>query len=125
MTNVYYSHSMKTYDQEQEKIELDFLQNKFERVFNPNKEITYNRKKGLKPYLNAVKKSDIVVCSEFEGHIGKGVFREISIAFAYEIPVLYIKGTYPNFELKEVIGIKVVNKKNPRVKYGIVIFQNK
>lgn len=120
MTKVYYSHSMKTYDKEQEKIELDFLQNKFERTFNPNKEIKYNPKKGLRPYLNAVKKSDIVVCSEFKEHIGKGVFREISIAFAHEIPVLCIRGTYPNFELKEVIGIKVVNKEDPRVKYGII-----
>ena len=120
MTKVYYSHSMKTYDKEQEKIELDFLQNKFERIFNPNKEIKYKSKKGLKPYLNAVKKSDLVVCSEFEGHIGKGVFREISIAFAFEIPVLCIKGTYPNFELKEVIGIKIVDKEDPRVKYGII-----
>jgi len=121
MTKVYYSHSMKTYDQEQEKIELNFLQNKFERIFNPNKEINYNPKKGLKPYLNVVKKSDILVCSEYKGYIGKGVFREISTAFAHEITILCIKGTYPNFELKEVIGIKVVNKEDPKVKYGIII----
>ena len=120
MTKVYYSHSMKIYDQEQEKIELGFLQNIFEKIFNPNKEINYNPKKGLKPYLNAVKKSDIVVCSEHKGYIGKGVFREISIAFAHEIPVLCIRGTYPNFKLKEVIGIKVVNKEDPKVKYGII-----
>lgn len=121
MFKVYYSHSMKTYDKEQEKIELDFLQNKFERIFNPNKEINYNPKKGFKPYLNAVKKSATVVCSEYEGYIGKGVFREISIAFAHEIPVLCIRGTYPNFKLKEVIGIKIVNKEDSKVKYGIVI----
>ena len=56
---------MKTYDKEQEKIELEFLQNKFERIFNPNKEIKYNPKKRLKPYLNAVKKSDMKKFGEY------------------------------------------------------------
>jgi len=71
--------------------------------------------------LKAVKKCNLLICSEFEEHIGKGVFREISVAFAYEIPVFYIRGTPPELQLKQIIGVKIVDEQDPKVKYAKVI----
>ena len=55
---VYYAHSKKTYDTEIEEKELSFLREKYEMVLNPNTEIEYNKRKGMKPYLDAVKSAD-------------------------------------------------------------------
>lgn len=115
---VYYAHSKKIYDTEIEEKEYNFLREKYEIVYNPNTEIEYEREEGMKPYLDAVKTSDLVICSEFEGYIGKGVFREVELALRNNIPVYCIRQNDGLFLLVKVISVKLINENDPYVRYG-------
>ena len=115
---VYYAHSKKIYGTEIEEKEYNFLRERYENVFNPNTEIEYKKEEGMRPYLDAVKASDLVICSEFEGYIGKGVFREVELALINNIPVYCLRQEDGIFLLLEVISVKLINEDDSYVTYG-------
>ncbi len=115
---VYYAHSIKIYDTEVEEEEYSFLREKYENVFNPNTEIEYKKEEGMRPYLDVVITSDLIICSEFEGYIGKGVFREVEFALRNNIPVYCLRQDDGDFYLLEVISVKLINENDPYVRYG-------
>ncbi|MHA1344708.1 MAG: hypothetical protein ACTSQG_12020 [Promethearchaeota archaeon] len=115
---VYYAHSIRIYDTEIEEKEYSFLREKYENVFNPNTEIEYKIEEGMKPYLDAVKASDLIIYLEFEGFVGKGVFREVELALINNIPVYCLRQDNGKFILLEVISVKLINENDPYVKYG-------
>ncbi len=115
---VYYAHSLKIYGTEIEEKEYSFLRENYENVFNPNTEIEYKIEEGMKPYLDAVLASNLIICSEFEGYIGRGVFREVELALRNSIPVFCLRQVNGSFILREVISVKLINENDPYVRYG-------
>ena len=86
---VYYAHSMKIYDTDREKDELKLIKSLYSNVVNPNGDIKWRGT--MEDYFEAVRESDIVVCSEYKGHVGKGVHDEIKEAQLHDIPVFVIR----------------------------------
>lgn len=116
---VYYAHSIKIYDTPQEKRELEFLSENFD-VFNPNTEIQYNSQTQMTPYFEAVKKSDILITSEYKKHIGKGVFREISLALKNNIPSFVLREFSQGFKILKIKDVKIRDKTDSKIYYGFI-----
>ncbi|KKN34220.1 hypothetical protein LCGC14_0795690 [marine sediment metagenome] len=116
---VYYAHSIKIYDTSQEVRELAYLNKEFT-VFNPKNEIRWNSLTKMTPYFEAVKKSDILVASEYKNHVGRGVYDEISIALSNSIPSFVLRKEH-NFKLLEIQALKLDDIYDWKVYYGIII----
>ena len=116
---IYYAHSMRIYNTKQEEKELKFLNNKFDNVINPNGGMSASR--SMDPYLREVDSCAGVVCSEFEKHIGRGVYEEIQHALSKDKRVYRIYRRLGKLYLKKVRGVKVVNPRDWAVKYGKLI----
>jgi hypothetical protein len=115
----YYAHSKRIYNKPIEKLEYDFIQSNFYgHCICPNLHI--GEKGGIQPYLDIIKKYDVVYISEYEGFIGKGVAEECLTALEHNIPIHILKGEYPNFNLKKVTGIEIINSNN-WIQYAKVI----
>jgi hypothetical protein len=105
---VYYAYSLQIYGTLREARERKFLREKFNNLICPNQDIgEFPGKMGF--CLKMVRWSDLVVVSEYEGHIGMGVYCEIKEAF----------------ELYTVKGVKIVDKNDIKVKYAKVILGDK
>ena len=116
---VYYAHSIKIYDTSQEVRELAYLNKEFT-VFNPKNEIRWSSLTKMTPYFEAVKKSNILVASEYKNHVGRGVYDEISIALSNNIPSFVLRKEY-NFKLLEIQALKLDDIYDWKVYYGIII----
>lgn len=116
---VYYAHSIKNYDTSREVRELAYLNKEFT-VFNPKNEIRWNSLTKMTPYFEAVKKSDILVASEYKNHVGRGVYDEISIALSNSIPSFVLRKEH-NFKLLEIQALKLDDIYDWKVYYGIII----
>jgi len=79
MKSIYYAHSLRIYNKEQEQLELKQIAGLFPkfRIINPNGVIT-----DIKEAYGLIDKVDSVVASEHQRHIGKGVYDEISYALS-------------------------------------------
>ena len=72
-------------------------------------------------YLDEVARSDMVICSEYQHHIGKGVYVEIRQALRLEIPVFCIKRRWwGGLKLVPVTGIEVFEHWDWKVNYGTI-----
>ena len=88
---IYYAHSMQIYNTEQEKKELKYLNILSKHnVIDPNDK-TFPENKGILPFLKAINKCDILVCSEFNNYIGFGVYQEILFALGKGMPCFVIR----------------------------------
>ena len=88
---IYYAHSMKIYDSSREDKEFKFIKDHFKdnNVVNPNGDIPW--KGSMKPYFDAVEASDVVVFSEYQGYVGRGVYEEAIKALEHGIPLRCIR----------------------------------
>jgi hypothetical protein len=118
---VYYAHSMKIYGSDREKKEIAYIKKKFKSVVNPAVDLIWQGSMEL--YFKAVKESDIVICSEYEKHIGKGVFDEIFTALLLEKKVFCIRKLGRGYKLLEVSRVEVVDKDDWSVYFGKVILK--
>ena len=117
---IYYAHSMLTYNTVKEKQELKWLKKKYE-VIDPNNDI--GEQGIIEPYLKAISKCQGIICSEYEKHIGKGVYLEIEHALKLKLPVRCLRKNYLGNYLKDVKGLQVVNEWDWKVYYGKVKIQ--
>lgn len=110
---------MQMYDTVREMNEFAYLFDKYSNaeVINP----AYLNYKGMKKYLEYVSKCDILVASELEGYIGKGVFCEIARALSDGIPVKVLRKKEGKHTLEPVTGIQVINQHDWKVKYAKII----
>lgn len=117
--SVYYAHSKQFYDSVREINEYAFLYDYYspQKVINP----AHLNLKGMGKYLELVSQCNTLVASEYEDHIGKGVFLEICQAFVSGIPVKVIRRVENKYELFEVTGIQVINENDWKVKYAKII----
>jgi hypothetical protein len=74
---IYYAHSKMIYGTMQEKEEIALLRKKY-KVVDPNNDM--GELGNIQPYLRRIEKCDGVVCSEYNGYIGKGVYTEVEHA---------------------------------------------
>jgi hypothetical protein len=79
MNSIYYSHSMRIYNTQQEELELTQIAELVpsRRIINPNGAIA-----SIKEAYRLIDKSSGVVATEHQGHIGKGVYDEICYALS-------------------------------------------
>ena len=114
----YYAHSMQIYNTPQDQQELLNIKQLYKKVICPNHDIG-DTSRGMRTYLNVVKWADVVVVSEYEGHIGGGVFTEVQRALLSKIPVYCLRDG--NFFL--VTDAKMANPQDPKVKYAKLVVQ--
>jgi hypothetical protein len=79
MKPIYYSHSMRSYNTDQERLELTQIASFFpkRKILNPNGAIT-----DMNQAYRLINKAEIVVATEYQSHIGKGVYDEICYALS-------------------------------------------
>jgi len=79
MKTIYYSHSMRSYNTDQERLELTQIASFFpkRKIINPNGAIT-----DMKQAYRLINQAELVVATEYQGHIGKGVYDEICYALS-------------------------------------------
>lgn len=121
---VYYAHSMQTYHTDTEKEELNYLRGLLPNVICPNNDIG-NTNKGMHVYLKIVAWSDFVVVSEYQSHIGHGVFDEVSLALKLNKPVYCLRKAKDTFKFYRITNLVIVNKRDWKVKYGKVVTQKR
>jgi hypothetical protein len=108
---------MKIYNTEREQKELQFLKSKYQKVVCPNNDI--GELGGIQPYLEIVKKMDIVVFSEYQNHIGKGVYEEVKTALMNNIPVKVLRGK----GIKTIKDVIIVNEYDWEIEYAKVLIK--
>jgi len=112
---IYYAHSKAIYGTQREKEELCFLKLVFD-VVDPNNDM--GERGNIKYYLEAINKCDLVICSEYQDFIGKGVFQEIDWAIKNNKPVLCMRPHDKTFLLSLVKDTKIHDVTDWHVKYG-------
>jgi len=118
MDKIYYAHSKIIYGSKREVKERKFLEKKFI-VLCPNRDI--GEKGFMEPYLQAIKGCSKVICSEYSGYIGRGVFEEVKSALEDNKPVLCLRLKKSKFNLIEVINVEIVDECDWKFQYGKLI----
>lgn len=119
-SKIYYAHSKLIYGTSREKEELDFLERKYPEatIINPN---DLGELKDIKKYLKIVGKCKLVVVSELDDYVGKGVFAEISRALSNDIRVKVLRNKDNVFFLTNVSGLEIINEHDWKSKYARLI----
>ena len=116
---IYYGHSLLIYGKASEVNEFAFLFTTF-----PNAEIinpAHLGYSGMKKYLEVVSNCQMLIASEYDAYIGRGVFLEVCQAFLSGIPVKAIRRVKTKYELFEVTGIQMLNVNDWKHKYAKLI----
>ena len=114
----YYAHSLMIYNTPREEQELATIRKIFKNVICPNNDIG-DTSKGMRTYLQIVKWAEVVITSEYKGHIGGGVYSEVHYALISKIPVYCLR----DGKFFPVVDAKVANEQDPKVKYGKLVVQ--
>jgi hypothetical protein len=120
---IYYAHSKLIYNTEREEMERKAINSLAGKVLCPNRDMgEYGM---MDPYIEAVKNSKAVVCSEYNRHVGRGVYFEVFTAINDGKPVfcLRIKSKTPSFY--KVLGIKVVDEDDWKMRYAKLVISRK
>lgn len=113
---VYWVHSKKIYNTPEEAEILAVLEKVFDKVVCPNRDI--GEKGDIQPYLDAIDNCDTVIVSEYQDHIGKGVYDEITFAIREKDMDVY---ALRNWEFVGVIAAKIVDPNDWAVNYGRLV----
>jgi len=118
-SKIYYAHSKLIYGTTREIEELDFLEKIYPvaTIINPNE---LGELKDIRKYLKIVGKCSLVVVSEFNGCIGKGVLAEIARAFSDDTPVKVIRTVADTMSLSDVSGFEILNVHDWKIRYALL-----
>ncbi len=116
---IYYAHSKQIYNTKREKEERVYLKFIFYDVCCPN--LDMGELGSIDPYLKKVRKSNVVVFSEYKKHIGKGVHQEIMEAYKNKIPIILLRKIKKKFKLMPVFRIMIKDPDDWAIKYRKVI----
>jgi hypothetical protein len=114
----YFAHSMMIYDTPREQEELQNLNKLYKRVLCPNNDIG-DCSKHMRAYGRIVSWADVVVVSEYEGHVGGGVYSEVHIALKAKIPVYCMR----DGKFLPVVDAEVVDSRDFQVGFAKLIIQ--
>jgi hypothetical protein len=115
---IYYAHSKLIYGTTREEKERAYLEKLF-KVICPNRDM--GERGSIDPYLDMVSQCSAVICSEYEKHIGRGVFSEVEHALKLGKRVLCIRGEPGEYILHPIQGIKIIDENDWRYFYGKII----
>jgi hypothetical protein len=122
---IFFGYSKKISGTPLEESLINYIENKFPdyRLINPS---DFPEIQPFEAYLKSIDKVDFVVVSEFQKHIGKGVYQEIERALALQKPVKVIRQQSNPvisfaFRLYTVKGIQVIDENDWPLKYGKII----
>ena len=106
---ILFAHSMQVYNTPQEESELVFIKATYPTasITCPNHDI--GELSDYKDYLKIVDACTMVVASEVDGYVGKGVLCEVARGFSNGMQVRLIREKAGNFVLCDVIGFKMEN----------------
>lgn len=121
---VYYGHSMKMYDTDAERDALRFIRERFPNLICPNNDIG-DSNRGMHVYLKIVAWSDLVIVSEYQSHIGRGVFDEVSLALKLNKSVYCLRKVKDTHKFYRITDLVVVDENDWSVKYGKVVVQKR
>lgn len=118
---IYYSHSMCKYNTTWEREELKVIKKMFPTasIINPNGYLDkyLTPKERMEQSLEIIKtKINGMIFSEFDGHIGKGVFEELKTALEMRIPTALLR----NGMLIKNFKVKINDKDDWRINYAII-----
>ena|GEM_PF-2109727 len=116
MSSVYYAHSKLIYDSPREKQERKFLEKNFWKVVCPNRDM--GDLGSIDPYLRMVDKNKIVVCSEYNSYIGKGVYSEIMEGLKTNKRVYCLRKLEGKYILLPVATVSMVDPNDWKMQYG-------
>ena len=113
---IYFAHSKKIYNTETESRYKQLIEDTFPiPVLCPNKDMGELGR--MEPYLEKVRKCDIVVCTKYKDFIGKGVTEEVEAAIRAEKPVLCLsKGKF-----YRVYGTKIYDSTDWSIQYARLV----
>ena len=79
MKTIYYAHSLRIYNTSKEQLELKQIAKLFEKrkILNPNGAIT-----DIFGAYRLINQAELLVATEYQGHLGKGVYDEICYALS-------------------------------------------
>ena len=110
---IYYAHHIRKYNTEEERKEINIINNKFNNslIINPNGWIAQenDEKSIMNQCFKFVELSDIIIFTSMNGIIGKGVYYEIKHALDNNKKLYYLNNgifntfTYDNFNNIEII----------------------
>jgi len=105
MKFLYYAHSKKTYGTRKEKKELRLIQKQFPdyRIINPSTLIFISQDESgiMEECKSIARQAAVVVASEYDNHIGRGVFEEL-LETKRKKYLLRKKNFIENFKIKIV-----------------------
>jgi hypothetical protein len=103
---------MQIYNTKTEKSERDFLELLGFNIVCPNRDLHFGNDMDL--YLRLVAKCKSVVCSEYSGFIGKGVYLELAWALRHKIPCFLLRER----KIYRIINITEYNTDDWQTTYG-------
>lgn len=105
----YFAHSKQKYNTSEEKNEYDFINKNFYGItICPNANI--GELGDIKPYLDIVRKADVVFASELNECIGRGVYDECKLALEMAIPVFVIRMKNNNYYFDKLSSLEIINE---------------
>ncbi len=115
---IYYAHSKRIYNTKQEKKEKKAIMKKFPgaEIVCPNVDI--GEQVSITPYLTELSNCNAVVCSLYQGHVGKGQYDEIEHAISLSIPVFSLQ-----YDFNEVGDVIIDDEEDWKVNYGIILIK--
>lgn len=119
---IYFAHSKKIYGTDAEEALRDLIENTLGKRFKvicPNRDLIYDGR-GMELYLAQVRKSKLVICSEYRGFVGKGVYEEVKEAIKNNIPVYALRG----LSFIYVKDVEINDVDDWGVEYGKLITEN-
>jgi len=121
---LYYAHSMRIYNTIREKDEYLFIKQTFSKysIFCPNTNSpdiwkSMSGKQIMQECFKQVKKSKVIVASEYNSRIGKGVFEELLLALKLGKQVLVLREN----KLIPIIDVAIVDSYDWAIRYGKII----
>lgn len=120
---IYYAHSKKIYGTSKETAELKFIKEKFPDAHILCPHTTIGELADFNDYLHVVDCCTLLIASEVEGYIGKGVFCEISRGFGNGTIVNVLRKQDNKYSLNQVTGIEMFNQADWKNKFGKIIIK--
>ena len=121
---IYFAHSLQVYNTPKEESELKIIKKKFPEatVICPNKDL--GELSDFKEYLKIVDNCNMVIASEVDGYVGKGVLCEVARGFSNGMRVKVIREKGGKLILFDVVGFEIENVSDWRYRYAKLIVEN-
>lgn len=115
---MYYAHSIRKYYLPIEADELHRIQEEFPNAIirNPRDEIPM-LDGSMEPFFEEIKRSQVLIFSEYKGSIGRGVYDEVMFAKKHHLKIWFLR----NGKFHDKFDIRLDERKDWAIHYAKVI----